>query len=221
MLGPTSRLADWLSRIDPIWESGVGYVDFSHGIIIAPACAGINFLIMAFGLAAFCGLVRIRRPLPLGFYLVGSLMGAYLLAVAVNSMRIAFSVYLYQADIYAGWLTIERVHRLMGVGLYLGALGLFFTGLQPIISRICERFEHHRRQRHRILPAWLPFPWYILGAVGVPAVNVLIHDSPPGFGEHCVTIVLVVLGLWCLGCFFNRLMRRCIESTGNHNDRRG
>ena len=47
ILTPIARLIAWLTTADPVWEAGVGYVDFSRGIIVAPACAGINFMIMS------------------------------------------------------------------------------------------------------------------------------------------------------------------------------
>ena len=47
MLAPTARLVSWFTSAQPVLERGVGYVDFTRGIIVAPACAGINFMIMA------------------------------------------------------------------------------------------------------------------------------------------------------------------------------
>ena len=112
ILAPTARLMEWLTLARPVWESGVGYTDFSRGIIIAPACAGINFMIMVFGLAAFYGLVQIRRLAPLLIWLALSLAVAYGLALMVNTLRIALSMWLYRADIYSAWITPRRVHRL-------------------------------------------------------------------------------------------------------------
>jgi exosortase K len=199
MLAPTARLTAWLTSAHPVWEAGTGYVDFSRGIIIAPACAGINFMIMAFGLAAFSGLLRIFRLAPLLAWLVLSLAGAYGLALGVNAVRIAISMRLYQAEIHWAWLTVDRVHRLAGIGVYLGALGLFFKILETIINCYCNRSDPRDRPAGLALPAWLPLGWYLLGAVGVPTANLLFRNPTAGFGEHCVTVILAGLTLYAGG----------------------
>jgi len=196
ILAPTARLTEWLTQARLIWESGVGYGDFGQGIIIAPACAGINFMIMAFGLAAFCGLMQIRRLAPLLIWLALSLAVAYGLTLVVNTLRIALSMHLYRADIYTAWITPDRVHRLAGVSLYLCALGLFFNGLQPIISRYCKRFDGQGHGVGIILPGWWPLGCYLLGAVGVPTANLLFRSPTKGYLEHCVTVILAGLSLW-------------------------
>jgi exosortase K len=196
MLAPTARLTAWLTCAHPIWEAGTGYVDFGQGIIIAPGCAGINFMIMAFGLAALCGLPRIDRLVPLLAWLVLSLASAYGLALAVNAVRIAVSMHLYHAGIHWAWFTVERVHRLAGVAIYLGALGLFFKVLAPIIECCSNRSDLRDRPDGSALPPWLPVAWYMLGAVGVPSANLLFRDPATGFGEHCVTVIVAGLALY-------------------------
>lgn len=193
ILAPTARMVSWLTSANPVWESGVGYADFSRGIIIAPACAGINFMIMTFGLAAFCGLRRIHRLPPLLAFLTLCLVGAYGAALGVNTLRIVLSMALYRADIYTLWLTPARVHRLAGTALYLSALGLFFIGLQPIMHAFCKRFDHDDGVCRTRWPYWLPLIWYLLGAVGVPMANLLFRRPMPGFIEHCATVVLFVI----------------------------
>ena len=220
MLAPTARLTAWFTSVQPIWEAGTGYVDFSRGIIIAPACAGINFMIMAFGLAAFIGLLRIDRLAPLLAWLVFSLAVAYGLALAVNAVRIAVSIALYQSGIHWAWLTVDRVHRLAGVGVYLGALGLFFKALMPIIACYGNRSDPRRRPARFALPAWLPLGWYLLGAVGVPTANLLFRNPAAGYGEHCATVILAGLALYAGG----RLIRWCggrFSITGLTEPRRG
>jgi hypothetical protein len=103
---------------------------------------------------------------------------------------------LYQADIYSAWLTPDALHRLTGVWLYLGVLGLFFKGLQPIISAVEDRFDPQCRPHRAIWPAWLPLGWYLLGAVGVPALNLVFRQPLPAFGGHCLTVVAAAVVLW-------------------------
>lgn len=196
ILLPTARLIAWLTPANPVWEAGVGYADFGRGIIVAPACAGVNFLIMAFGLAAFCGLGRLRRFLPLAAWMALSLFGAYLTTLFTNTLRIAVSMVLYRAEIVAAGLTAEDLHRLAGVWLYLIALGLFFRGLQPIIFYFADRFDPPGRQHRVRWSPWLPLGWYLMGAVGVPAVNLVFRQPLPAFGRHCLWVVGASVALW-------------------------
>lgn len=208
ILAPTATLVTWLTSANPVLEGGVGYVDFAKGIIIAPACAGVNFMIMAFGLAALCGLHQIRRPTSQLGWLTLALVAAYGLALLVNTMRIALSMALYQADIYTGCLTVARVHRLAGVGLYLSVLWLYFLGLRWIIDRYCRRSDRHRHHRSLHQPGWPAPVWYLLGAVGAPLANGAWRRDLPLFGEHCATVVLTTLAFFAVAMVMNRLLTK-------------
>lgn len=210
ILSPTAHLIAWITGSSPLWEAGVGYVDFGRGIIIAPACAGVNFMIMAFGLAVFCGLGRLRRFSALTFWMALALAGAYLTTLGVNTLRIILSTALYRADISAPWLTPQILHRLTGVWLYLGALGLSFKCLQPIITSFGDRFDPQGRRRGAVWPPWLPLAWYLLGAVGVPAIHLVFQQPLPAFGEHCLAVVAAAVLLWVGGIFLRSLMGRSL-----------
>lgn len=227
ILAPTARVVSWLTGAHPVWESGVGYADFSRGMIIAPACAGINFMIMMFGLAAFCGIRQIRHLPQMMAFLAVCLLLAYAAALGVNSLRIALSMTLYQVDTHIAWLTPARVHRLAGIGLYLTALGLFFMGLRPIIHAFRRRFDHFAGDQGRKeqaaghpWPFWLPFAWYLLGAVGVPLANLAFHRPLPGFIEHCATVVAFVILSWGLAQWGRKLFRWAIDgrARGRENN---
>lgn len=212
ILAPTARLTAWVGGVQPVWEAGVGYADFARGIVIAPACAGVNFMIMAFGLATFFGLGRLRRFAGLLAWLVFSFAAAYLAALGVNTLRIVLSTALYRADIYSAWLTPDALHRVAGVWIYLGGLGLFFRGLQPIMSRFANRFDPARRSFDAIRSPWLPLGWYLLGAVGVPTVNRLFKAPPSDFGIHCLMVLAAAMVLWGGGLLAKVLIARYIAT---------
>jgi len=190
ILAPTATLVAWFTSANPVLESGVGYVDFAKGIIVAPGCAGVNFMIMAFGLAAFCGLHQIHRLPSQLTWLILALVAAYGLTLVVNTWRIGLSMALYNADIYTEWLTAARVHRLAGVALYLGALWLYFLGLRRVISLYCRQLDRHQHRKNMHPSGWSVLGWYLLGAVGVPLANGAWQKGPPAFGEHCTTVIL-------------------------------
>jgi exosortase K len=214
ILAPTSRLVRWLTSANLLWESGVGYADFAKGIIVAPSCAGINFMIMAFGLAALVGLHHIRHPIGQLAWLTLAFAGAYGLTLTVNSLRIVLSMALYLADIYAGFLTVERVHRLAGVGIYLGALWLYFLALRPLIRDYCNLFEHGHLQRAIHAPGWVTPAWYLLIAVGVPVADRAWLQRAPSFVEHCATVVLMTLALCAVVLAFVHLLKILHQRLG-------
>ncbi len=212
ILAPTAKMVAWLTPARPVFESGTGYVDFAQGIIVAPACAGINFMIMAFGLAMVCGLGGLYRAGDLLIWLPMSLWGAYVYTILINAVRIGLSMILYQADIYGQWLTAELVHRVVGTGLYLGALWLGFSALRCVVRRGLWRSS---------LPDWLPPVWYLAGVLGVPLARMIIQQrtTSAALGEHCVTILAAVGCAWglirmakWLGNRFLSPARRCHDA---------
>lgn len=205
ILAPTAKLVAWFTSANPVFESGVGYVDFAKGVIVAPGCAGINFMIMAFGLAAFWGLHHARQLPSQLAWLTLALAAAYGLTLIVNTVRIAISMTLYDANIYSGWLTAARVHRLAGVGVYLGALWLYFLGLRKLIA-LCCRWYHSRKPRESTLSScWLVLAWYLVGAVGVPLANGAWKQDLASFVEHSATVTLTVLAFGALIMIMTRV----------------
>ena len=207
ILAPTAKLVAWLTPAHPVYESGAGYVDFALGIIVAPACAGINFMIIAFGLAALCCMTGISRPTTLLICLIASLCCAYGYTLLVNAVRIGLSMMLYRADIYGQWLTVRRLHRLVGIGLYLGALWLWFAGFRTVLSHSGKSMERRSRFLLLNLPDWLPLAWYLLGAVGVPLANAIFQGRSSQFSEHCFTILVAGGCVWGLVKMVRWLMK--------------
>ena len=76
---------------------------------------------------------RLRSPgARLGWWLA-SLAGAYVLTLAVNTLRILAAVELYRRGPIAG-LDPEQLHRLLGIVLYLGALWGLYATLDRLFS---------------------------------------------------------------------------------------
>jgi exosortase K len=127
MLAPTMRVVEWLTGATFELEAHHGYLSRDLLYQVVPACAGVNFLIIAFGCLT-CGLVqaqpsRARRLLllPLGAAV------AYVTTILANATRIALGMYLHAAGAALGPLTPERVHHLEGVVVYFGYLSAMFT----------------------------------------------------------------------------------------------
>lgn len=136
LLASLARLAGFLCNLDFVWVPGTGFVHHARGVCIAPACAGMNFLIVCF-VALHLVFMRSFQSRKIRYTGCGGwrmvLAWASLLPLAcgaalfVNTLRVAGSVLLYGADIYAGWFTAALVHELFGICLYLGALVVVCT----------------------------------------------------------------------------------------------
>ena len=104
MTGPTQALVGLVSGIDFTYESGYGYVNFAHRLVISKSCTGVNYLLAVFGLLTFTLVPAVpgqRRKL----LLVGALAAcAYGVTVVVNSLRIALGVALHEGGFAWGWL---------------------------------------------------------------------------------------------------------------------
>jgi exosortase K len=175
-------------------EAHSGYVNWREGVVIAPACAGINFMIIAFCLSAFTFLYRFKR-LHYGLvWIAFSLLLAFMLTVAVNTLRIAAAIFLYSADIYSDWITPRQVHRLAGILIYLGALYAWHAALcrlfNPRRNRVPIRLLH--LVRHNAIPVF----WYGIIALAVPLANLAFQKNMLRFAEHVGIVSTVCLLLW-------------------------
>ena len=139
ILGPTASLVELVSGIQFEGEANTGFINRRYRIIIAPTCAGINFLIIVFCMAMFCSIHAIRHFGSKLLWLAASLAFAYGVTIAVNTLRIIASIYSFHADIYFGWMTPARAHRLEGVVIYFFFLCLFYMIMIKMVHRIRQR----------------------------------------------------------------------------------
>lgn len=196
ILGPTARLVEWLQGVPYIRTDTMGYMRADHRIIIAPACAGLNFMIMAFGLTSVTGFRHWRRFDHRMLWLVGMLASAYLCTLGVNTLRIHLSTRLFDRDLAVGWLTPERLHRMAGIGVYFGSLWLYYTGMRNIMSHRATHTCHLSPGTPGAVMARTPLIGYWMGALGVPLVHRIYRDQRLPDAEHCLTVVLLSLIMW-------------------------
>ena len=223
ILGPTAVLVEQFSGIDFEKEAHTGYVNNEYRVIIAPACAGVNFYIIAFCMAVFCGIPVIEPLRSMALWLAVGLISAYLLTLVVNALRIILAIYLYDVDMYSAWITPERVHRLVGTVIYFFFLYLFYRIIKKGLHSYRRRALAAARPKSRptvffkagsayrlALAGLVPFFWYSLITLVVPLLNGAAHDDGARFVEHsgmvvigCLIVLAAVflfqLGWWRLG----------------------
>ncbi len=214
LLAPTARLVEWCSGIVFVREAGSGWVNLENEVIIAPACAGVNYLIILFCMAAFQGIIGLRdlRSLPVWLCLSG--VAAVGLTILVNALRIWLSVIAYRADIHAGWLSGEMVHRLLGIAVYYSFLFFHYW----FISFILRTMDPMGKVSGQPLFCWVPLFWYLLIGVGVPLLGdaALLRSAP--FIRHGLAVGMASV---CLTLLFGRLIRMLADRSGRFAGSRG
>lgn len=203
VLAPIAHLVTFLTGISFEYEFRTGFLSRSHNVIIAPACAGINFLIICFSALFFPLLSRFEKRAARFTWLALSLCASYMITLCVNTLRIIISIYLYGAHIYNGWITPERVHRIEGILVYVCFL---------MIAYIAAERLTRRRPAAAPLPIvrapCVPLAWYVLIAVVIPLLNVHGFQRGPGFTEHIVVVSVVNLCIFHACLLVSAVLKR-------------
>lgn len=186
ILTPTAHLTALVLQCDLAFRPGEGYLSRELSILVSPACAGVNFMIVAFStlVVAFAGQLRGWRAQ--ARWLVVSAAAAYLTTVLVNTLRIAVSVALAHALSRHLGLTFQEVHRLLGMVVYVTALfALCLT------ARALQRSEPLRPGARRVL--LLALGCYAGVTLLVPLLGGAY--AKPEFWSHAAPLAALVAGL--------------------------
>jgi exosortase K len=220
VLSPTAQMVETISGIRFEKEDGTGYVSRRCRVIIAPSCAGVNFLIIVFCMTAFTGLPLLKNTRSKVFYLSAGMAGAYLLTIVVNAFRIVISIHTFRADISrVGW-TPEKIHRIEGIFVYFFFLSLFYLVLRKIVRHRIRGKQTETKNRsgtpfgyrQMFRASCVPLLWYILICIGMPLLNGAWQRSGSQFIEHCRT-VLSVSAVVFLSVFLIQLCYRRIADN--------
>jgi exosortase K len=176
ILAPSAWLARFVGGIDLVYEQGAGFISHTHRMVVGPACAGVNFLIICFLCLYFSFERHFSSKLR---WLVHSLLASFGAAVAANSLRIFLSAHLWDADIYGPWLSPELAHRLAGTAIYYGSLLALYYAIQ---ARLGAR-----------APSTAPLFWYVSVSLGVPLAGRMFTDNGSQFAVHAASVIVVAL----------------------------
>jgi exosortase K len=176
ILAPSSWLAKFVGGIDLVYEQGAGFISHTHHLVVGPACAGVNFLIICF-LCLYFSFARHFQSKRrwLGYCLLIS-FGA---TVAANSLRIFVTAHLWNADIYGAWIARSEMHRLAGTVIYYTSLLALYLAVE---CRIGTR-------THGVAPLL----WYLGISLGVPLAGRAMAEGAPEYAEHAVWVLAVAL----------------------------
>jgi len=198
ILAPTARLVGWM-RGETLIAGPAGWAPAGGSYVIAPACAGVNFMILALTVSVLGFSHRLASPGRRLAWWLGSLAGAWALTVAVNTLRILAAVELYRVGPPWG-LTAEQAHRLLGIAVYLGGLWCLYRGL--------ERLTGGRSGTGAV---WLVAALYLGMTVVTPLLNGVRPDGR--YAEHAMMVLLVTIAMIGLSFLGRRYVLRRREKS--------
>jgi exosortase K len=140
ILGPTTWIVERITGAAFDFEPGAGYLDQARTCLVAPACAGVNFLLAAF-LTGCLGFLRLCRSARARIALfLGALAAAYAATVLTNALRIAAALHLHgaahgEARLLGVDLSGPEGHRMLGVAVYLVSLSGLYLAAQALLER--------------------------------------------------------------------------------------
>ncbi|MCL2336473.1 MAG: exosortase K [Firmicutes bacterium] len=222
ILAPTIRCVKLLSGITFTLDPQVGYINNHFQFIIAPACSGVQFMIITFAALFYPFVHRMGTMGRSCRWLAISLGASYCLTIFVNSLRIIFSVYILfylpAHDLAGGWITPERVHLALGVILYCTSLFVIYHLAEYAVRKIAWPAEKNRRRslfsdgEHscgpRVYQYLPPLFCYLAVTLGVPALNGAYRNNRGGFTVYALLIMVICLALYCLFYLASVLRRR-------------
>jgi exosortase K len=210
ILGPTATLVTALTGVGFEWEPGQGYLSRERFFLIAKACAGINFMIAAFGMMAIVRGRRVTSCRAAAGILLMCVLASYSAAVCVNAARIAVAMWLAAHPAGFAGMTAAQVHRVEGIACYFGGLVLLYQLVQYA----------DRPPSHRPIPACfggqapelVPLFWYLVITVAVPVANGAASGGKL-FVEHTLFVLAVPLALVALAAGGRQLVRAVRRPT--------
>jgi exosortase K len=132
ILSPVARLVGLMTRTRFAFQPGEGYFSREHLFLIEKSCAGINFMIAAFGMLMLALLHRVESRFSAARILSVSLLASYSAAVLVNAVRIAIAMWLGAHPAALSAFSAADIHRVEGITVYFGGLVLLYELAQRI-----------------------------------------------------------------------------------------
>lgn len=136
-LGPTTALVERLTSVHFIAERGAGFVSEGRHLVIAPACAGINFLVIAVLSLTFAFVRQFGRPMHKVWFVGACIVASYVAMLAVNAARISLGM-AFEGRVATLGASHGDVHRVLGVATYLTSLWTLFALAGASLRRLAR-----------------------------------------------------------------------------------
>lgn len=140
ILSPTAHLVGAATGATFVMQPGEGYFARERMFLIEKSCAGINFMTAAFIMLAAALAHRAGSAAAVARVVGMSLMVSYAAAVAVNTMRITFAMWLGAPPAALSGFSAAEAHRIEGIIVYFAGLVLLYE----LVQRLDRRMTRHQ-----------------------------------------------------------------------------
>ena len=190
ILAPTAWLVSLITGMGFQFEPYGGYLSLDRTFLIAPACSGVNFLIISFLVLTLGKLWRNRPHAFRWQFLPAALAVSYIVTLLANAVRISVSILLRPFTSDLTWIDSAEAHRIEGIVIYFSFLLLLF-----IVSERMDRASSigfaNRTNILKGLPVLLAIYYGV--TLAVPLINGAYHEA--GFWKHSLFVILVPVAL--------------------------
>ena len=135
ILAPTAHLVSFVGGHHFVYEAGAGWVDRDVTFIIAPACAGVNFMLAAFLALTLGWLGSLQTWRGTGRCLVLAAGIAYVATIIINTVRIIIAIAMHRGTIDVSSFDHAEAHRVEGIVVYLGGLCMLYGVARAVDTR--------------------------------------------------------------------------------------
>jgi len=190
ILAPTTWLTSLFVSGEFAFQAGQGYLSREQSVLISPACAGVNFLVVALlslvlGFSSRCSGLRQKAD-----WFVTSLVLAYLTTLLINALRIGLSIAVAHLAARTTGLTFQSVHRLLGIFIYLAGLLSLCLTVQVWLSSRGRRPGKAGPLRRSQAPL-LALGCYVAVTLLVPLLGGAAHN--PEYWSHAAPVSVLVV----------------------------
>jgi exosortase K len=197
ILAPTTSFVELVSGTSFEFESYAGYISQDHSFLIAPSCAGVNFLITAFLMLSARRLLRDQAPDHTWGFIPAAALIAYLVTLVANTVRITIALQLRRLP-EVDWVNHDQLHRVEGIFVYSVFLLLLYVGSEKIGAG---------RPSGLLRRSVFPLLVYYAITLGIPLANGGYRQRA-GFWEHTVFVFLIPILLILPFAVFGWLRKR-------------
>lgn len=209
ILAPTTQVVSVATGTEFVAVPGEGYFSSERLFRIEKSCAGINFMIAAFGMLAFALQHRVRSVSDGARVLCVSLLASYAAAVIVNATRIAIAMWIAARPLHSSLVSPADLHRLEGIVVYFGGLVLLYALAQRV-------------DRLGVGHLAVPLAAYYGITLVVPFLNGAAKGNDAFFSHALIVLVVPLVLILVVSCM--RLLlgypRRRISEGSSANTRR-
>lgn len=190
ILRPTAWWTGILSRAAFEYEPGAGYVNHSLRFIIAPECAGLKFLMIAFLMQSCSFVHRMDSRKKRLCWTLLSLPSSCLAAIFVNGIRISLSIllppFLSEKPGIAAALTSGQLHTAIGTAVYFLSLLVLYQAGDHISQKIAQK-----KKEGSIQNMFLPILWYLGPVLGLPFLSRIAYRDYKNFSGYELPVLAV------------------------------